>query len=181
MSSEIYNFSSNDEVLIANNVLSQLTDEEIAYTLAHSLQIESFQIQLGFEADGYSVALYNEWLKRVGRLPYTKELNYFVYDDLPEFDIEHIIKVWGESTLSKIIIMATKKELNEKEILFMESKLKSLIKSFSSDSNLLASYEKAKEALIKKYGQVSSIITSFVAHIINKAINNTFPPEVFRI
>ncbi|AFH42199.1 hypothetical protein IOK49_02505 [Fervidicoccus fontis] len=158
--------------------LSELSNIELSAIFEKSLSNESFELNLGIEPDGYAQILFNEVLRRAGRLPYSKELNFYIYNDLLEFTVEDIIQSVGEEKLEKLIMFMLDENDKKEEI---EAIIFEMVKNFSNNDEVIEKYHEVKNALIRKYEKEKSVIKSFIAHMINKAINNSFPPAVITL
>ncbi len=158
-------------------LMESLTNEEIAKTLANALSIESFALHTGVEPEGLSLQLYNQWIKRLGRLPYSLELNTFVYEELPEFDVEDFIESIGEKDLETILVILTKK-INDKHVEeavceYIENRVLKFMEDLGAEDKWEI-YQQISHILFMKYGRKVNVLKSLIAHLLNKAINNSF-------
>ncbi|MEM3279628.1 MAG: hypothetical protein QXP26_06640, partial [Fervidicoccaceae archaeon] len=97
--------SESDSLFHVNPSMAEIDDITLSRSLSFALSIESIESMLDVEPEGYVPAIFNEWIRRVGKLPYSRELNYFVYDYLPEFDSNALIEILGEEVVEKLLVI----------------------------------------------------------------------------
>lgn len=159
-----------DSIITTNQSLSEINNDTLATSLSFAASLESMETVLGVEPDGYFPTLFNEWLKRIGRIPYSRNLNYFVYERLPEFDLNALVEIIGEEALEKVFKLPFLEEENDVKILL--EKLREFV------SKLRGGLEEELFKIInelesKSKSKVKAIVAVY-AHLINKSINNAF-------
>lgn len=176
LSADIYVDSdeNNETLFFYNTNLSILDNETIAESLAFAISVESAENALEMEPDGYAIPLFNEWLHRAGRLPYSKELNYFVYDYLPEFDLNAVVNELGEETVKELALLPFSND-GQNYDQTLEKKLAEFVSKLKENKKEgIKKLEYVVELLEEKSGNRAKALAAVFAHILNKSINNTY-------
>lgn len=172
MSEESASFVWNMELDAASTYkLYTLSDETLAEALVDTLSIESLTLSLAGVFDGYSVVLYNEWLSRAGPFPYSYHLYKLIYEDA-SFTLEDIVRELGEDGLSLLLRLPFDSPRPREEI----EAARELLESFFSKLGLSSQFERAfaltySEAS-KRSRSIEKVLSAFIAHMINRALND---------
>ncbi|MGB9725732.1 MAG: hypothetical protein ACP5I2_03785 [Fervidicoccaceae archaeon] len=161
---------SSDSIVFVGHSLNEVSNEELAISFSFAASIESMEVVLGVDPEGYLQPLFNEWLRRIGRFPYSKDLNYFVYEHLPEFDLNFLIENIGEVVLERLLKLPFSND--ETEAQYLLEKLADFVSKLENGKR--EELYKVVSGLESSCGSKAKALTAVFAHLLNKSINNTF-------
>jgi len=166
-----YSVDENETLFQTASSLSEIDNDSFAASFAFAISIESMETILGMEAEGYVPLIFDEWLRRIGRIPYSKELNQFVYEHLPEFDLNALVQGIGEEGIERILTSSLTGKDDESE--YVLERIAAFVSKLNEGARdelyrVVAILEKKSQSRIKA-------IAAVFAHLLNKTINVTYP------
>lgn len=147
-----------------------VSDDSLVSSLVDSISIESLNLSLAGIFDGYSVILFNEWASRAGPFTYSYALYQLIYERA-KFDLEDIVEKFGEDGLYLLLSLPFMQSVSPEE----EIAANELLEAFFNEIGLLEDYRKTLRELTaeanRKNRPAFKVYPSFIAHILNKALN----------
>jgi hypothetical protein len=155
---------------IASYKLSTVSDESLVTVLVDAISIESLNFSLSGIFDGYSVVLFNEWVARAGPFTYSYELYQLIYEKA-RVGLEDVVEKIGEDGLYLLLSLPFRDNVLDEE----KEAANELLEMFFNELGLLNEYRKTlgilAEEASRKGRPVHKVYSSFIAHILNRAIN----------
>lgn len=146
----------------------EMPGEVLAKALADALSIESLCFTMSGIFDGYSLLLFDTWLRAVGPLPYTPEIHELVYEKA-RIGLEEVVEVVGEDGLELILSLPFKGNVSPEEELAAREALERL---FAGRGLTVDGLVENLVLMARARGEgVGKALAAIIAHVINRGLN----------